>query len=46
MMITYQFNGGQINMYLVINGYCITEDGYYSIDSDEYKQLIEEIDDD
>tara|TARA_B100000287_G_scaffold229427_1_gene216255 strand:+ start:187 stop:294 length:108 start_codon:yes stop_codon:yes gene_type:complete len=33
-------------MYLVINGYVITEDGCYSIDSDEYKQLIEEIDDD
>ncbi len=31
-------------MYLVINGYVITEDGYYTIDSDEYKQLIQEED--
>ncbi len=29
-------------MYLVINGYVITEDGYYPITSDEYKQLIKE----
>ena len=26
--------------YLVIHGYIFTENGCYSIDSDEYKQLI------
>ena len=28
--------------YLIIHGYIITEDGYYPINSDEYKQLIAE----
>ena len=30
--------------YLIINGYVITEDGYFPIDSDEYQELIKEED--
>ena len=31
-------------MYLLINGYCITEDGIKTLTSDEYDELKKQID--